>query len=57
MAKSGMNKENTKVRRSLNRHWRRFCKQKTSALVISDSKDSLSIYDLALKKTSGWLTW
>jgi len=81
MAKSGVNKENTKIRRSLNRHClslrslgglakgeRRFCKQKTNSLIISDLKDSLPCPSVALreggflsglvtKKTSGWLTW
>lgn len=70
MAKSGVNKENTKIRRSLNRHClslrsigglakgeRRFCKQKTNKLVVCCLESSSSISALVFKKTRGWLTW
>jgi len=61
MAKSGTNKENTKIRRALNRHFRRVCKQ-TTPLLYKERQGEVEEWNTTgelqlFKKTSGWLTW
>jgi len=50
MAKALMDKENTKIRRKLNRHRRRVARQ-----ILKSKQDDTKIP--AFKNTSGWLTW
>ena len=50
MAKSGYNKEATKIRRDLNRSRRHFVKQLIKSIETIENIP-------AFKNTSGWLTW